>query len=553
MRREIDPDEIFLDSKNLAGFDEHQFEGRIEKPISIASILGLSGAFALVMIILLGKAWTLQAKDGETYAAISADNSIAETTVFAERGAVFDRNGARLAWNAELEGADFSARAYIDQGGFGHLLGYVKYPAKDKSGFYYRKNFEGMAGVEKTFNDALQGQHGSRIVQTDALGKLDSEVMVRPAKDGDNLTLSIDAGVQAKLYSAIKGLSERVGFRGGGGVIMDVETGEVIALTSYPEYSSATMSDGTDAKTIKGYLESEAKPFLNRPLSGAYTPGSIVKPFVALAALEEGTISPDKQIHWSGSISVPNPYDPTKKTVFMDWKAHGSVDMRKAIAVSSNVYFYAVGGGFESQKGVGIERLGKYFSMFGFGKKLADGYFAGPAGTVPSVSWKERVFPGDDWRIGDTYFTSIGQYGWQVTQLQIVRAIGALANGGFYLDPAILRASTSSAPSGSWIDVDPDNLQIVREGMRQGATTGTASGLNVPYVKVAAKTGTAELGVSKAFVNSWVTGFFPYNKPRYAFAVMMEHGPRANIYGATSVMRELLDWMHLNDSPYLKE
>ena len=132
------------------------------------------------------------------------------------------------------------------------------------------------------------------------------------------------------------------------------------------------------------------------------SPGSIVKPYVAIAALEEKVIDPEKEILSTGSISVPNPYDPTRKTVFMDWKAHGLVDMRRAIAVSSNVYFYEVGGGFEGQPGLGIARLNKYFRMFGLGKSVDGGLFDGPAGTVPSPEWKERVFPGDPWRIGDT-------------------------------------------------------------------------------------------------------------------------------------------------------
>ncbi len=553
VRNEIDPDEIFLDSKNMPGFDVHQFEGRLEKPISVTTIVSLMAAFCLLIVILLGKAWILQAKDGAEYAAMSENNTLDETTIFSERGAIFDRNGLKLAWNAvDPEEPDFSSRVYTEDAGFGHILGYVKYPTKDRQGNYYRKNFDGVSGLEKYFNDELQGTHGLRIVTTDALGKIESESVIRPAKDGENLNLSVDAPIQNKLHEAVSGLASRVGFSGGGGIIMDVTTGEVIALTSYPEYKSSIMSNGSDVETIGKYLTDARKPLFNRVLSGLYTPGSIVKPYVALAALEEKTIDPEKEIVSTGSISVPNPYDKTKKTVFMDWKAHGAVDMRKAIAVSSNVYFYQVGGGFEGQKGLGIDRLNKYFSMFGFGKSTPDGFFASPAGTVPSPSWKDKVFPGDPWRIGDTYFTSIGQYGFQVTPLQMVRAVSSIANGGSYLTPTILRVSTTSPQTivSEQIPVNGSNLQIIREAMRQGAQTGTASGLNVPYVKVAAKTGTAELGVYKSFVNSWVTGFFPYENPRYAFVVMMEHGPRTNIYGATSVMREMLDWMNLNAQDY---
>ncbi|HEU0080937.1 MAG TPA: penicillin-binding transpeptidase domain-containing protein [Candidatus Paceibacterota bacterium] len=553
VRREIDPDEIFLDSSNLPGFDVHQFEGRMEKPVSIATILALSSAFILLLLILLGKAWALQAKDGARYSALSRDNTSRETTIYAVRGSIADRNGVKLAWNTYTgTSSDFSVREYIDQGGFGHILGYVKYPTKDKQGNYYKKDFEGIAGIEKFWNGDLQGSHGLKIVETDALGKVTSESIIRPAVDGKNLQLSIDAAIQAKLYESIQGLADRVGFTGGAGAIMDVHTGEVIAMTSFPEYRSGVMSDGKDAETISAYLKDARRPFLNRFVSGLYTPGSIVKPYVAIAALEEKTIDPLKQILSTGSISIPNPYYPDIKSTFMDWKPQGYVDMRHAIAMSSNVYFYEVGGGFEGQPGLGIDRLNKYFALFGFGKNAETGIFAGPAGTVPSPAWKDKVFPGDPWRIGDTYFTSIGQYGFQVTPLQMLKGLGSIANGGTYLRPTIFKASTATVAVGETVPVDPADFKVVREGMRLGAQIGTASGLNVPYIQVAAKTGTAELGVSKAFVNSWVTGFFPYEDPRYAFVVLMEHGPRANIYGATFVMRELLDWMHQTDSPYLK-
>jgi penicillin-binding protein 2 len=552
---QIDPDEIFLDSENLPAFDVSQFEGRMERPISLVTIIVLSGFFLALALVLAGKAWTLQVRDGDTFAQMSEKNMVRQTLIFSERGSIMDRNGVRLAWNASNpDNPDFSLRQYIPADGFAHLLGYLKYPAKDKSGFYYRNQFEGVAGVEKVFDADLKGEQGLKIVGVDALGKTDSESVIRPAKDGENLVLSVDSTLQEKLHGAIKSLSQRVGFTGGAGAVIDVHTGEILALTSYPEYSSQVMSDGTDSNLIAKYLtDNKNKPFLNRIISGLYTPGSIVKPYVALAALTEKTIDPATQILSTGSISVPNPYDPTRKTTFMDWKAHGLVDMRTAIAVSSNVYFYEVGGGFEGQPGLGIARLNKYFSLFGLGKSTDGGIFDGPAGTIPSPEWKDRVFPGDPWRIGDTYFTSIGQYGFQVTPLQMLKAVSSIANGGTLLHPTVLKNTGLTVVEGEKIPVDPASFQVVREGMRKGALIGSASGLNVPYIKIAAKTGTAELGVSKAFVNSWVNGFFPYDNPKYAFVVIMEHGPRGNLFGATSVMREVVDWMHANDSPYLAE
>lgn len=549
----IDPDEIFLDSKNLPQFDTYQFEGRIEKPINISSVVIVSVCFVMLVAILIGRAWFLEIHNGEVYAKRSENNRLQHETIFADRGAVFDRDGVRLVWNAtRSEDEDFSTRNYTRDKGFAHVLGYIRYPSKDRNGFYFRKDFEGVQGVEKIYNDILKGESGLKIIETDALGEIQSGSVIDPAVTGQNVYLSIDSRIQKKLYEYIEELALRVGFTGGAGGIIDVKTGEVIAMTSYPEYDSQAISSG-DRNAIIEYNTDKRKPFLDRFLTGLYTPGSIVKPYLALAALSENIIDPNKELYTTGSISVQNPYDPTKKTVFNDWKNHGYVDMRKAIAVSSDIYFYHIGGGFEKQKGLGIQAINDYFSLFGFGKEQTHPFFAGPSGVVPSPEWKEKVFPGDPWRIGDTYFTSIGQYGFQVTPLQILRGTASIANSGSLLEPSILRIATSSNEVKRFeLPFTQDQFDIVKEGMRMGVTIGSASGLNVPYVEIAAKTGTAELGVSKQNVNSWVTGFFPYKNPRYAFAVIMESGPRANIYGGTFVMREMFDWMKIYAPEYLQ-
>ena len=151
--------------------------------------------------------------------------------------------------------------------------------------------------------------------------------------------------------------------------MMDIHTGEIWSMASYPEYSSQVLSDGAPREKISFYTNNKDKPFLNRVVSGLYPPGSTVKPYLALAALNERVIEPETQILSTGSISIPNPYFPDKESVFVDWKAHGLVDMREAIAVSSNVYFYEIGGGYEEQKGLGIKNIEKYMRIFGFGEK----------------------------------------------------------------------------------------------------------------------------------------------------------------------------------------
>lgn len=330
---------------------------------------------------------------------------------------------------------------------------------------------------------------------------------------------------------------------------MDVSNGEILAITSFPEFDPEVLSEGTDSEKIAEYVNNKSKPFLNRVIDGLYTPGSIVKPFLAVAALEEGIISPEKNIYSAGFISVPNPYDEDHPSIFKDWKAHGYVDMRDAIAVSSDVYFYEVGGGFEDQKGLGIGRIEKYMRVFGFGESSGDSFLSGPSGTIPNPEWKAATFGGEAWRVGDTYNTSIGQYGFQVTPVQAVKAFAAIANGGMLLEPTVVLGERRPAVK---LNFNPDNLQVVKEGMRQGVVSGTAANLNLPFIKVAAKTGTAELGSRKEFVNSWVTGFFPYDNPRYAFAVVMEKGPHENTIGALYVIRQLLEWMNENTPEYLR-
>ena len=177
--------------------------------------------------------------------------------------------------------------------------------------------------------------------------------------------------------------------------------------------------------------------------------------------------------------------------------------------------------------------------------------FDGPEGTIPNPEWKERVFDGDPWRVGDTYFTSIGQYGVQVTPLQVVRAMGALVNGGKVINPVLIHGEDAVIVN-QITDIDEEHFRTVRDGMRQGVLEGTAGGLNMSEVAIAAKTGTAELGVSKANVNSWITGFWPYEDPRYAFVIVMEKGKRSNLIGGVAVARQLFDWIKVNKPEYLR-
>ncbi|MCW9054803.1 MAG: penicillin-binding transpeptidase domain-containing protein [Candidatus Pacebacteria bacterium] len=545
--REINPDEIFLDSSNLPEFDRDQFEGRLEHPIPKKTQSLVLFVFGGLLVLFLIQIADLEVRQGAAFASLSEGNRLRNSIIFAERGVLYDRNGLELVWNEAGEDAH-ALRVYRQMDGLGQVLGYVGYPLKDTSGVYYQKEYRGKGGAELLFNDRLEGSNGIKIQEVDALQEVTSESITRPAEDGENITLSVDARLNQALYRLIRDRAGESGFVGGAGVVIDVESGEVVILASYPEYAPQVLTDGEPHDLIDAYVRDPRKPFLNRVVSGLYTPGSIAKLIVASGALMEGVITPEKKILSTGSIRVPHPYLEDVYSTFVDWKAHGWVDMREAIAYSSNVYFYEVGGGFEDQPGIGIDAINTYAHLFGFGKST--GVFFGEAGgVIPNPEWKAETFNGDEWRIGDTYNTAIGQYGFQVTPIQVARAVAAIANNGKLLTPSLEKGAPVKFET---IPIDEEYLQVVREGMHLGAEEGSARALNTPYVSIAAKTGTAQLGVRKEFVNSWVAGFFPYEKPRYAFAIIMERGPVSNLVGASAVMRSFIEWLHREAPEYLE-
>ncbi len=276
---------------------------------------------------------------------------------------------------------------------------------------------------------------------------------------------------------------------------------------------------------------------------------------MAIGGLTEGVITANTLIASRGSISIPNPYDPSKPTIFKDLRPdNGIVDVRRALAVSSNIFFYNVGGGFQSQKGIGIDNIGKYFTMFGIGVPTGVDLPSESKGVIPSPEWKAKNFNGDAWRIGDTYNTAIGQYGVQVTPIQMARAVGAIANKGTLVSPHIVKGDPVFENKKTKLDIKPEYFKIVHEGMRMVVSDdlGTAKALNALPFKVAMKTGTAEVGVRNEFINAWATGFFPYENPKYVIVVMMERGTEVSSPGAAAVTLNQLSWMAENTPEYVK-
>jgi len=422
----------------------------------------------------------------------------------------------------------------------------VTYPKRDQTGVFWQDEYLGKDGVEKQYQSELAGIKGERIIEVTALHEIESQNVVVHPTHGENIVLTIDKNVQAKLYERMEALADKAGFSGGAGVIMDVRNGEIIALTSYPEYNNNIITNTVtkeEKKQVAEDLLDKRGKFINRVVSGLFTPGSTVKPFFAYAALVEGIITPEQNIYSSGQLVIKNKYD-GPDTVFKDWKKHGYVDMRSAIAVSSDEYFYQIGGGYKDQKGLGIARLNTYATLFGFATTTNIDLPEENFGLVPSPEWKKKVFK-EDWLVGNTYHSSIGQYGFQLTPLELLRGVAAIANGGYLVRPHVLLRSQVASTS---LQLDQKKLKVIQEGMRLAVNgeKGTGRALNIKGVEVAAKSGTAELGVSKQLVNSWISGYFPYENPKYAFVVIMEKADRHNTFGAVFAMRETLEWMRDN-------
>lgn len=542
---EIAPDEIFLDAANAPAFDTARFEGRLEKPLLQETFFYLAAALAVLFFILVIRTWNLQVTQGAEFASESARNSLEVRTLFASRGVITDVNGVVVAENVEKE--DGRVRRNYPVPSFGQIIGYVSYPKKDAKGIYYDTDETGIAGLEAEYDSLLAGKNGQLLTETDALGKVRSEGTIVRAEEGKALRLSIDANLERLFERAIRDTANNKHFIAGAGVIMDVNTSAVRAIVSYPSYDPNVMSNGGPPDLIAGYSKNPGRPFLDHAVQGVYAPGSIVKSFVASGALTDGIITPNTVIEDNGFISLSDPYHPGKSFIYKGWKALGPVEVRKAIAWSSDIFFYTVGGGFENQKGLGIDRLAYWYRQFELGNLTGIDLPGEASGLIPTPAWKKTVF-NEPWYLGDTYFTAIGQYSVQVTPIQMVRAIAAVANGGKLFTPTLLAGETSTYIS---VPVDASALAVVREGMRQGVTSALASAINLPYVSVAAKTGTAETGVRNQYDNSWVVGFFPYQHPQYAFAVVLERGPPGAGGQAVNVMRQLFESLYVENSPYV--
>ena len=472
-----------------------------EKSFFIICIL-----FVFVVLLFLVQIVNIQISGHKVYKQQAFNNVSNREILFAKRGLILDRNNELLAYNEQKDGVEYDIRKFSDESL--HLLGNVRYPKKDKNGNYYVFNIEGLYGVEKRFDSLLQGNNGFFVKQISADNSDNLINFVEKPNEGKNVQLTIDLELQKIIYDTIKTDTDRLGFESASAVIMDINTGEIISAVDYVKKKK---DEGPDYSGVYASI------------SGLITPGSVVKPFIALAALEEDIISPEERIHSPGQLVLENKYDPDNPSYFLDNKAHGYVNITEALAASSNVYFYQIGGGYKNRVGLGIDKIFRYATLFGFGIPTKTDISSEPQGVVPNPEWKKKNF-NDFWRVGDTYNTSIGQYNFLTTPMQLVRATAVLANGGFLVEPKFNKYEKTEKVK---LVLSDKNLETIKKGMRDAVVSGIGSAkrLNIYGLKIAAKTGTAQIGNKNEFINSTLIGFYPYDNPKYSFAVVFEKAP----------------------------
>ena len=436
-------------------------------------------------------------------------------------------------------------------GEFSHVVGYVGFPTKKEIEEKELTSVDvvGKTNLEAIYDSVLRGTNGQTVEYRNVKGELLGTHTWSDPKGGEGLKTTIDAGLQKYFYARLSEALVGAG-PGGVGIAMNPLNGEVLSLVSLPGFSSSDISAG---------LNDPAKPLFNRAVTGLYSPGSTIKLFVATAALKEKVIGAREMVLSTGRLEIPNKYNPDKPTVFPDWKEHGWVDIYSAIARSSNIFFYAVGGGLPYNKdlfmgtsdistGLGVSRLKQYYSLFGFDKKTGISLSAESEGYLPSAEdKKERT--GTDWTIGDTYHISIGQGDLLVTPVSLISAVSAVVNGGTIYKPDLIMGGLPEKLAD--LTYLSEELGKVMEGMKDAVreSYGTASMLNSLPFETCGKTGSAQVE-SKTKTNAFFVGCgpLPLDSEDYdpiCILVLVENAREGGL-NAVPVARDVFKWYYDN-------
>ncbi len=438
-------------------------------------------------------------------------------------------------------------REYLDGGLLAHTLGYVGRISEEeleKRPDYMMTDFIGKSGLEREYESILKGTDGKERVEVDSKGEVIRTYGQEDPILGENLMLTVDLELQKKVTEALSRQMKEANVGKATAVAVNPQNGEVLASASLPTYDNNLFAKGISEEEYEKLLKNKNFPLVNRVISGEYPSGSTIKPFLAAAALDRGTITENTKILSTGGIEVG-------QWSFPDWKrgGHGMTDVFKAIAESVNTFFYAIGGGYQNITGLGPELMKNYLNKFGFGKTVDSDLGSGAAGNLPSPEWKEK-YKKESWYLGDSYNMAIGQGDVLVTPLQTTVALSSIANGGTMYKPHIAKAivdaegEPKSEKSKEIIESDfvkKQAIEAVRRGMRQAVTVGSARALSDLPVETAGKTGTAEFGPNNAQKHSWFVAFAPYDNPTIAITVLIEGAGEGSDFAAPAA-KEILRW-----------
>ncbi len=428
-----------------------------------------------------------------------------------------------------------------------HVVGYIgRIDAEDLTRIdrdqYRATTHIGRTGVERRFEPLLHGRSGHERVETNAQGRVLRVLERQPPTAGEDLVLNLDLDLQR---AAVEVLGERAGAV----VLMLVETGEVLALVSHPGFDPNLFVNGISQADYSELLTNRHRPLFNRFLAGGYEPGSTIKPFIALAGLDSGRITPSTRVFSRGWFELPG-----HSRRYRDWRrgGHGWVDLELALAESVNVYFYQLA------VELGIDRMSRELALFGFGRSSGLGLNGEINGVLPSRAWKRATF-GEPWFPGETVITGIGQGFTVVTPMQLAVATAALAGRGQTATPSLIGPGEPM----TMVVHQERHWDAVFRGMAAvlHGTTGTARQASVGLPeRIAGKTGTAQVfglpddadsgrrdqdALPEHLRNhALFIGFAPLDSPRLAISVVVEHGgsgARIAAPAATGVLKRALE------------
>jgi len=454
-------------------------------------------------------------------------------------------------------------REYLDNGLLAHFLGYTgRVSPEDLKSHptYQQTDFVGKLALERAYEADLRGTDGAEQSEVDATGKPIKVLASKDAIPGNAVHLSLDFGLQKVFAENLAKQVQASGSGRGAGIALNPKTGKILAAVNIPSYDTNLFSRGIKQAEYQTLVNDPNKPLFNKVTSGGYPLASTVKPFVSAAALQEGIISTATTIEDKGKIDVPNIYDPSIVYTFKGWKPEGLgvVNVFRAISMSSDIFFYYIGGGYQGFRGLGVTKLLKYYQAFGFGQKTGLDIGDESAGSLPNPD-KKKAQTGDAWTTGETYNISIGQGNIMASPLQLAVAVAAVANNGTLYKPQLVDKIVD--PSGqtvreikpvvaSSLNVKPEYLEIVRQAMRQTMLEGTgccSTNREVP-VAVSGKTGTAETS-SEGFdgknprtrPHAWFEAFAPSDNPEIVIVALVENSGEGAEFALPAV-RDTLKW-----------